>query len=47
MILRVSTGTKIKSLFIDKYSEKEKVLIITRTYWFLFLPILTIESKVN
>lgn len=47
MIFRVTTGTKIKKLFVSKYSEKENVLIMTKTYWFFIIPIITVEMSIS
>lgn len=46
MLFSRTSSTKVKRIFVNKWDYKEKYLVKTTTYWFLFIPVYYKESKI-
>ena len=47
MLFSKTLSTKIKKVYVNKYNEKENLLVKVITYRLLGLPILTVEKDIN
>lgn len=44
-IFRLTTSVRKTKMFLDPFDSKKTVLIKTRTLWFLFVPLISIDDK--